>query len=132
MQTKGIASHRSAVTTLNHHIPPPSSNPYLRSHSSHIKHDDFVRAITHEFERVYAITDKNGNGIGGKRMEVYDVSEDDVKDPKVWKGVQELQSWEWQFGQTPEFSNEIQGDLSFGQLVSYPLTLYHNACTNKM
>lgn len=37
---------------------------------------------------------------------------------KIWKGVEELKSWEWTFGQTPEFENRFEGELSFGRVVS--------------
>ena len=47
-----------------------------------------------------------------------DVTENLVKEEKVWQGVQELKSWEWVYGQTPEFTNLLQGEVSKGRLVS--------------
>ncbi|WVQ78213.1 hypothetical protein IAT38_000296 [Cryptococcus sp. DSM 104549] len=113
METKGIASHRSAVTTLNHYLPPPSS-PGAPAHPLH--HDDFVRAVAREFAKVYATADK--------KMETREVSEGGVKDEKVWKGYEELKGWEWQYGQTPEFTNELEGSFSFGD-ISVALTSRH-------
>ncbi|WWC61224.1 uncharacterized protein I303_103804 [Kwoniella dejecticola CBS 10117] len=121
MQTKSILSHRSPVTTLNHYLPPTTEKQ--------IHHDDFVKAVTAEFEKVYA-GNSNGNGIGnGKKMETREVNSDWVKEPKIWKGVEELKSWEWQYGQTPEFTNLLEGELSFGSL-SVNLTARHALLTS--
>ncbi|WWC69572.1 uncharacterized protein I206_103515 [Kwoniella pini CBS 10737] len=108
MQTKSILSHRSPVTTLNHYLP-SGRNP--------IHHDEFIQAITAEFNKVYA------NGVN-KKMETREVNSIWIKEPKVWKGVEELKSWEWQFGQTPEFTNLLEGQLSFGS-ISANLTARH-------
>ncbi|KAK6902798.1 hypothetical protein I203_108057 [Kwoniella mangroviensis CBS 8507] len=113
MQTKSILSHRSPVTTLNHYN--PSSTP--------IHHDDFVHAVTSEFSKVYS------DPTHSKKMETNEVNSDWIKEPKVWKGVEELKSWEWQYGQTPEFSNELEGKLSFGDL-STSLTARHALITS--
>lgn len=47
-----------------------------------------------------------------------EVSESEVREEKVWNGVEELRSWDWTFGQSPEFSNSFEGDLSIGNIVS--------------
>lgn len=104
IETKGIASFRSPVSTLNLHRSPDSSP---------IKHVDFVHAVTREFGTIYAAS--------GKPLETREVSESAVKDVKVWKGVEELKSWEWTYGQSPEFTNNFEGDISIGKLVSLPL-----------
>jgi lipoate-protein ligase A len=93
------------VTTLNKYRPSTVPSP--------IKHTDFVEAVLHEFERVY-----DGKG---KQIETIEITEGGVREDKVWDGVKELKSWEWTFGQTPEFTNELEGDLSFGKIVSWPL-----------
>jgi lipoate-protein ligase A len=90
------------VTTLNAYRPSAQPHP--------IKHDDFTDAVIHEFGRVYA--GKN------KPMQTVEIDEGRVREDKVWDGVKELKSWEWTFGQTPEFSNDFEGDLSFGKVVS--------------
>ncbi|GFZ46240.1 hypothetical protein JCM24511_04487 [Saitozyma sp. JCM 24511] len=113
IETKGIASFPSPVTTLNAYR--PSSRPHP------IKHDDFTDAVIHEFGRVYA--GKN------KPMQTIEIDEGRVKEAKVWDGVRELKSWEWTFGQTPEFSNDFEGDLSFGK-VSVSLTSRHALLTS--
>lgn len=53
-------------------------------------------------------------------MEVKSINEEDSNGiEKIWKGVEELKSWEWTYGQTPEFENHFEGDLSFGKVVSH-------------
>ena len=50
-------------------------------------------------------------------MTVTRVRESDVKEKKIWDGVDEMKNWEWEYGSSPEFSNQIEGELSFGSLV---------------
>lgn len=50
-------------------------------------------------------------------MQVNLVKEQDITDQKVWDGVKEMKTWEWEYGSSPEFSNLIEGELSFGSLV---------------
>ena len=102
METKGIASYRSPVTTLNHYLPPWQSK--------HLHHDDFVRAVTAEFAKIYAGEEKP--------MTTCEVTESIIKEQKIWNGYEELKSWEWQYGQTPELTNELEGNFSFGDLAS--------------
>lgn len=72
-----------------------------------------MQAVTREFETVY--------GGEGKRMETHEVWEARVTENKVLSGAEELRSWEWRYGQTPEFTNEFEDDLSIGRVVSRPL-----------
>jgi lipoate-protein ligase A len=99
--TKGVESHRSPVTTLNLHRP--------EGLELEIKHSDFVNAVTEEFATVYAAPDKP--------IETVRVKEREVSEAKVWDGVKELKSWEWTYGQTPEFTNDIGGVGSVRNLV---------------
>lgn len=91
------------MTTLNTYL------PLLRLGEA-IRHDDFVRASAQEFDAVYS-----GRG---KRMETREVSEGRVHESRVTDGARELKSWEWQYGQTPEFTNDIEGEVSIGRVVS--------------
>lgn len=105
IETKGIPSFRSPVTTLNHYLP---------TGRSPLKHEDFVRAVTSEFAKVYA----DGNEGKTKTMQTMKVTEASVKDvKKVWEGVAEMKSWEWEYGSSPEFSHLIEGVLSLGSIV---------------
>jgi lipoate-protein ligase A len=89
------------VTTLNHYLPP---------NLPAIDHDAFVKAVTTEFKRVYEIP-------SSPPMEIISVKEKEVSEPKILAGIDEMKTWEWEYGSSPEFSNIIQGELSFGSLV---------------
>ncbi|RSH86607.1 Biotin/lipoate A/B protein ligase [Apiotrichum porosum] len=97
METKGVASHRAPVSTLNAHRT-----------GDEISHDAFVTALREEFAATYPGT-----------MPVTVVEEKDVDLPKVWDDVADIKSWEWQYGQTPEFTNLITADLSFGRVTAH-------------
>ncbi|ODN84799.1 hypothetical protein L202_00669 [Cryptococcus amylolentus CBS 6039] len=111
METKGIASHRSPVTTLNH---------FIRDVTKPIHHDSFTSALTSEFAQVYATP--------SKPMSTHLVNKSGVKEEKVWKGYEELKSWGWQYGQTPEFTNTLEQSFSWGDL-SVSLTSRHALIT---
>ncbi|BEJ16084.1 hypothetical protein CspHIS471_0506890 [Cutaneotrichosporon sp. HIS471] len=98
METKGIASHRAPVSTINAY----------RAGEKEITHDDFVRAVRDEFCATYP----------GDVSE-YDVHEEDVEMPQVAEGMADMKSWEWQYGQTPEFTNVIHGQVSAGKLTAH-------------
>jgi len=89
------------VTTLN---------TYLSPDQPRIDHDSFTEAVTSEFKRVYEIPNSPS-------MEVTYVKEEDLAETKIWDGVKEMKTWEWEYGSSPEFSNQIEGELSFGSLV---------------
>ncbi|ODO03447.1 lipoate-protein ligase A [Cryptococcus wingfieldii CBS 7118] len=112
METKGIASHRSPVTTLNH---------FIRDVTKPIHHDSFTSALTSEFAQVYATP--------SKPMSTHLVHKSGVKEEKVWKGYEELKSWGWQYGQTPEFTNKLEESFSWGDL-SVSLTSRHALITS--
>lgn len=97
METKGVASHRAPVSTLNAHRT-----------GAEIDHNAFVNALKDEFQASYPGS-----------MPVTVVEEKDVDLPKVWDGVEDLKSWEWQIGQTPEFTNVMTGELSFGRVTAH-------------
>jgi lipoate-protein ligase A len=97
------------VTTLNHYLPPGTPR---------INHESFTQAVTAEFAHVYEKP--------ATPMRVTNVNEKDVREPKLWDGVKEMKTWEWEYGSSPEFSNLIEGELSFGTLVSPPLV--HRPC----
>ncbi|KAK0190428.1 hypothetical protein F5146DRAFT_1102839 [Armillaria mellea] len=82
MVTKGVAS-----------VPSPVCN--LRQHNVNISHEQFCKAAISEFRRVYDVNE-----------DAQHISENtDLVDlDDVHKGVTELSSWEWGYGQTPEFT----------------------------
>ena len=112
MDTKGVPSFRSPVTTLNTHLPPSR-------HDDPISHVDFISAVISEFASVYTDQDKE--------LKTNQVVESAVKDPKIWQGYDELKSWNWTYGQSPEFTHTIEGNFAVGDIVSYP----HKHSSNK-
>ncbi|ORX39768.1 hypothetical protein BD324DRAFT_614915 [Kockovaella imperatae] len=101
METKGIPSFRSPVTTLNSH---------LSSGQHPITPEDFITAVTQEFSAVYTGSEES--------MVVQQVSEDQMNEPNVLRGVEELKSWDWTYGQTPEFTNLIESHIGDNQLTA--------------
>jgi lipoate-protein ligase A len=101
IETKGIPSFRSPVTTLN---------TYLPHNRDPVDHESFAEAVLSEFKRIYEIPNT-------PLMKVQYVTEADITEKKVWDGVKEMKTWEWEYGSSPEFSNVIEGELSFGSLV---------------
>lgn len=69
METKGIASHRAPVSTINAY----------RAGRIEITHDDFVRAVKDEFLATYP----------GEAAE-YEVHEEDVELPSVAEGIEDM------------------------------------------
>ncbi|KAK4700942.1 hypothetical protein P7C70_g5301, partial [Phenoliferia sp. Uapishka_3] len=98
MVTKGVASVPSAVRNL-------------REWSSTIEHDNFVEAVVEEFKVTY----------GGSPY-VQRIDESELERNDYVKGVaDELQSWDWQYGQTPEFLHDMSLATPGGNFVSRPL-----------
>ncbi|KWU45844.1 Lipoyltransferase and lipoate-protein ligase [Rhodotorula sp. JG-1b] len=96
MVTKGVAS-----------VPSPVQN--LREFSAAVDHEQFVQVVADEFAAAYGLSRDI------KASLRVDASEAD-RNEYVRAVVEELKSWEWQYGQTPEFTHVIAGTLSFGPL----------------
>lgn len=87
-------------------------NTYLPTSSDPLTHEDFVQAVQAEFQSCYR---KKGD------LSTQMVNEDNGMNDKVKKGLEELMSEDWTLNQTPEFQNEVEGELSAGKIVSIPL-----------
>ncbi|GAA6008605.1 hypothetical protein JCM11491_003365 [Sporobolomyces phaffii] len=86
MITKGVAS-----------VPSPVRN--LREWNSELDHAKFVRQVSTEFSNAYGVSD-----------EIRRVDEDEIeRNDYVRATIEELRSWEWQYGQSPEFTHEMAG-----------------------
>ncbi|GAA5858404.1 hypothetical protein JCM5353_003957 [Sporobolomyces roseus] len=86
MVTKGVAS-----------VPSPVRN--LKEWNDAIDHEAFVGGVAEEFARKYRV--------GG---EIERVNEEVLKTNEYVREVmQELESWQWQYGQSPEFTHEMKG-----------------------
>ncbi|THU91917.1 Lipoyltransferase and lipoate-protein ligase [Dendrothele bispora CBS 962.96] len=93
METKGVASVRSPVCNL-------------RQFSTNITHDHFVNAVIDEFLDEYPTALPRHINL---------VDEADWKDVEYIKhGMAELPSWDWAYGQTPEFIYKVKNTFSWG------------------
>ncbi|GAA5997015.1 putative lipoate--protein ligase [Rhodotorula paludigena] len=93
MVTKGVAS-----------VPSPVRN--LREWSTRVNHERFVEVVARQFEEKYALSGEI------KRIDEGVLEHNEY----VREVVDELKSWEWQYGQTPEFTHELSGTFPFGSL----------------
>lgn len=96
MVTKGVASVRSPVRNLNEFRPD-------------VSHEDFVDALTRAFREQYGV-DKPVYTVQG---DTNDMNVDEIR-----SGMAELPSWDWAFGQTPEFTYSIRGQFAWGNVAA--------------
>ncbi|KAL4247120.1 putative lipoate-protein ligase A [Abortiporus biennis] len=93
IETKGVTSVRSPVTTLQQY------NPVV-SHSS------FVEAVVECFRNEYGVDDPP-----------HLVEENEASSLEyVTRGMQELPSWDWAYGQTPEFTYKDTKSFKWGDI----------------
>ncbi|KAF9067651.1 hypothetical protein BDP27DRAFT_1393001 [Rhodocollybia butyracea] len=91
MQTRGVASVRSPVRNLQHFNPS-------------VTHESFVDAVVQAFREEYQCED-----------DVQSVNEEEYQDLEyIQTGMSELPSWEWGYGQTPEFTYPINETFAWG------------------
>ncbi|KAG2175602.1 hypothetical protein INT43_001249 [Umbelopsis isabellina] len=97
--TKGVAS-----------VPSPVSN--LRSYSYTIDHQQFCEAVIDEFLLAHN---------GSKPVKPVIFSQDDPSGlpEEVQKSKDELTSWDWIYGQTPEFTHDIEMDFTWGSVNAF-------------
>ncbi|KIJ69859.1 hypothetical protein HYDPIDRAFT_104496 [Hydnomerulius pinastri MD-312] len=96
MQTKGVASVRSPVRNL------VQSNPSAT-------HEAFVDAVVKSFREEY--------GVDEEPCYVEETNEY-VEDEYFKTGMAELPSWEWAYGQTPEFEYVVSKTFEWGEVTS--------------
>lgn len=94
MITKGVASVRSPVCNL-------------QQFNSKITHDAFTNAIVQEFQNEYGVDTS---------AHVISESEELKNLEYIRKGLDELPSWDWAFGQTPEFTYTINHSFPWGKV----------------
>ncbi|KAJ3715921.1 hypothetical protein DFJ43DRAFT_1007113 [Lentinula guzmanii] len=91
METKGVASVRSPVRNLQQFKPT-------------VTHEAFVDAVIHEFREEYEVRAVNDI-----------IGEDNCKDIEyIQDGMLELPSWDWAYGQTPEFTYTVSQAFEWG------------------
>lgn len=100
MRSKGVESVSSPVVNLCE---------AFESRRAHLTHESYVESLVGEFARTYAAA----AGVQAKEQEpaihVVRVHEEDEigRQGKLRQGWEELKSWEWMWGQTPEFHHSI-------------------------
>ncbi|KAI0774574.1 Lipoyltransferase and lipoate-protein ligase [Fomes fomentarius] len=91
METRGVASVRSPVCNL-------------RQHDANVRHEEFVEAVVDAFRQEY-----------GVREEVHTIRSEDMRNVDyIRRGMNELKTWDWTFGQTPEFSYKVERTFPWG------------------
>lgn len=109
MQSKGVESVPSPVSNLK---------DAFASRANVLSHAHFCQAVLAEFQRTYG------------EAAVSEVGEDDyaavLGDSKgeLQAGWQEMDSWEWIWGQTPEFHHRIRSDGLVGDAGPFEIDLH--------
>ncbi|KAF9226770.1 Lipoyltransferase and lipoate-protein ligase [Gyrodon lividus] len=98
MNTKGVASVRSPVRNL------------VQS-STTATHQAFVETMVRSFREEYGIDEEPC---------FVDEAPEYVEDEYFRVGMTELQSWDWAYGQTPEFEYFVGKTFEWGQVVGPP------------
>ncbi|KAJ3033683.1 Biotin/lipoate A/B protein ligase [Rhizophlyctis rosea] len=94
MVGKGVASVRSPVTRL-------------REHSYTVDHLSFCEAVMEEFGRTHGVKD----------LQFTELDKDFfLKHPDIQKDHDELKTWDWTYGQTPEFTHQLDHQFSWGSV----------------
>ncbi|KAF9318417.1 Biotin/lipoate A/B protein ligase [Podila horticola] len=100
--TKGVASVRSPVARL-------------RESSFTVDHQSFCDAIRTEFLKRYAYDQWRQNE-EGEAITVDDALIETL--PAVQAVRDDMKTWEWMFGQTPEFTHTLEHEFSWGSVVA--------------
>ncbi|KAK1220717.1 hypothetical protein PQX77_016543 [Marasmius sp. AFHP31] len=95
METRGVASVRSPVCNL-------------RQFSPDISHNAFVDAVVKEFRKEYDVSE-DAKTVREGEMRGLDYIE---------RGMAELPSWEWAYGQTPEFTYSVRNEFAWGNTMA--------------
>ncbi|KAF8165756.1 hypothetical protein B0H34DRAFT_832108 [Crassisporium funariophilum] len=93
--TKGVASVRSPVCNLQHF--------------GAVAHNNFTSAVVNEFRKEYEVSSK---------VFVLDENEDIKNIEYIRKGMSELSTWDWAYGQTPEFTHTLQCAFPWGDVTA--------------
>ncbi|ORY91037.1 hypothetical protein BCR43DRAFT_498395 [Syncephalastrum racemosum] len=89
-------------------VPSPVTN--LRNYSYTIDHQQFCDAVLNEFVDTYHGMD------GGIQPTVFSDQHNTPLPAFAEKTKNELQTWDWVYGQTPEFTNQMQHEFSWGSV----------------
>jgi len=79
----------------------------LRQQKPAVSHEDFVHAVVREFQDHYNVRDT---------VTWVDEGSDCEGIEEIRKGMHELGTWDWAFGQTPEFTYALEHTFGWGKL----------------
>ncbi|SAM08549.1 hypothetical protein [Absidia glauca] len=96
IQSKGVES-----------VPSPVTN--LREYSYTVDHQQFCESVLAEFEREY----NQGINVQPTIIDQHTIHE---LPEQVEKTRQELCTWEWMYGQTPEFTHTLDNEFEWGHV----------------
>jgi len=96
MHTKGVESVRSPVTNLQAY--------------SDITHDAFVNAVVKSFRLDYDID-------VDEEVQYVEEDESTTNIEYIRHGMEELKTWDWMYGQTPEFTYAFKNTFDWGTIV---------------
>ncbi|KAI9271904.1 hypothetical protein BDA99DRAFT_433492 [Phascolomyces articulosus] len=106
---KGCLSKKNKISNINskgvESVPSPVTN--LRNYSYTIDHQQFCESVMDEFTRYYN---------EGQEVKPVVFNESHVLPKRAREMAEELQTWDWIYGQTPEFTNEIEKEFSWGHV----------------
>ncbi|CAG8450150.1 12739_t:CDS:2 [Ambispora leptoticha] len=109
LTSKGVESVRSPVTNLKKYS--PESGPFI------IDHDTFCRVVHNEFLRYYSYAADEDIE---KNLDPIIVDDQYIsKVPKILEYRDELKSWEWTYGQTPEFTHNLEREFPWGHVKAF-------------
>jgi lipoate-protein ligase A len=94
MVTKGVASVRSPVCNIS-------------QVKAGVTHEDYTRAMIRQFSLAFKTDD---------HIQYIDETKEIQNIEYIRNGMNELQGWEWKYGQTPEFTYEISQDFAWGHV----------------
>ncbi|KAI5451873.1 hypothetical protein NCC49_001175 [Naganishia albida] len=108
ISTRGIDSVRSPVTNL--------------TSASSTTHESFIRSVARSFLHTFHTGDLSGAFGKDAPVDVEQVEQGAVLDAgddravKIRAGMEEMKTWDWTYGQTPEFNIILESTLSFGDI----------------
>ncbi|KAI0329528.1 Lipoyltransferase and lipoate-protein ligase [Cubamyces sp. BRFM 1775] len=96
METRGVASVRSPVCNL-------------QQYDAGVSHEKFLEAVINAYRQEY-----------GVREEPHIVHDADgyCEIPYIREGMEVLKTWDWAFGQTPEFTYKIEKHFTWGTMAA--------------
>jgi len=97
MVSRGVASVPSPVCNLQHF-------------SSTVTHEAFTNAVIQAFRDEY--------GVQEEAYFIESDSDDLEKNEYIQRGISELTSWDWVYGQTPEFTYTVQNSFTWGNITA--------------